>query len=85
MSLGARVGARIDRGLAKAKGYGPYGISLCSGLIGLSMYRFGDPNTWPGTLLQILGVLMCLFCVISIYLWHFRQWPKWFGKVPGRR
>jgi hypothetical protein len=85
MSPGDRIGAAIDRGLAKAKGFGPYAISLSSGMIGISMYKLGDPNTWLALTLQVLGVLMCLFCVASIFLWHFLQWPKWFGKAPGRR
>jgi hypothetical protein len=85
MTPGGRIGARIDRGLAKAKGYGPYGTSLGFGVTGLAMYRFGDPSTFLGTSLQALAVLMCLFCVVSVFLWHFFQWPRWFGKVPGRR
>jgi hypothetical protein len=85
MTLGARIGARIDSGLARVKGYGPYGVSLGSGVVGLSMYRLGDPSTFAGLSLQGLGVLMCLFCVVSIFLWHFLQWPRWFGKAPSQR
>jgi hypothetical protein len=79
------LGARIDNAVAKSKGYGPYTVSLTSGGMGIAMYKLGDPNTWLGLPLVVLGILMCLFCVVSIYLWHFRQWPKWFGKVSGRR
>jgi hypothetical protein len=85
MTPGGRIGARIDAGLAKVKGYGPYGTSLGAGAIGLAMYRSADPGTFLGMSLQALGVLLCLFCVASIFLWHFFQWPRWFGKVPGRR
>lgn len=74
------VGDKIDRGLGKLKGYGPYSVSLFSGVIGLSMYRLGDARTILGYALQLLGVAMCLFCVASIFLWHFAKWPKWFGK-----
>jgi hypothetical protein len=79
------VGDKIDRSLAKVKGYGPYGISLFSGVTGLSMYRIGDAATVLGYTMQVFGVAMCLFCVASIFLWHFLQWPKWFGKTSGRR
>ena len=82
MTEGAGIVTRLDRGLTKTKGYGPYGISLFSGVMGISMYRLGDANTLLGFSLQVLGVLMCLFCVASIFLWHFLQWPKWFGKAP---
>lgn len=83
MTAGERIGDRIDRVLAKAKGYGPYGISLFSAVMGISMYRLGDATTVLGQAMQWLGVLMCLFSVASIFLWHFFQWPRWFGKAPG--
>jgi hypothetical protein len=79
------LGGRIDKGLTKAKGYGPYGISLFAAVMGVSMYRMGDPRTALAYVLQVLGVALCLFCVLSIFLWHFFQWPKWFGKTSGRR
>jgi hypothetical protein len=78
---GAGFGTRSDWWLTKLKGYGPYGTSLAYAAMGLAMYKVGGPSTALGLCLQVLGALLCLFCVVSVYLWHFLQWPKWFGKA----
>jgi hypothetical protein len=73
---------KIDAGLRTLKGFGPYGVCLAFGLLGLSLFIFGGMATTAsgkldpsGKVLRWIGVCFCFLSLVAFGLWHFLGWP----------
>lgn len=76
------AGEEIDSYLSRIKEYGPYGVCLFLGCLGLAMFELGDgKNSIPGDIMQWAGSLASLLSVACFVLWHFWRWPAWFGDL----
>ena len=81
MSVGASTDYLIDR-LQKL---GPYAITIALAAFGLAIHHTGvhEPIKPLSLVLRIVGVVLCVLCPIVFSLWHFWQWPPWFGSQGG--
>jgi hypothetical protein len=73
---------KIDAGLRTLKGFGPYGVCLAFGLLGLSLFIIGGMATTAsgkldpsGRVLRWIGVGFSFLSLVAFGLWHFLGWP----------
>jgi hypothetical protein len=75
--------AKIDSVLRALRGFGPYGVFLAFGLLGLSIFYIGglavsangklEPE---GKAMRWIGVGFCLMSLVFLGLWHVFGWPS---------
>lgn len=73
---------KIDAILRGLKLFGPYGMFLAFGGLGLSMFAFGGMATTTsgkldpaGKVMRWIGVGFSLLSMVGFALWHFFGWP----------
>jgi hypothetical protein len=73
------LGDTFDELIERLRGYGPYGISVALGCIGLGMFKLGGTEDLPAIVMRWAGAGTSVLCPLTFGLWHFFRWPPWFG------
>jgi hypothetical protein len=74
--------AKIDSILRALKNFGPYGVFLAFGFLGLSIFYIGGLATAvsgklapEGRVMRWIGVGFCFVSLVFLTLWHLFSWP----------